>query len=76
MGKVKKRGTRVSEVEYKPAPLRLMDQRFSQQFGHVFGVNGREVFQLMPATGSGSDNDAVRRLHADLLNKRRGDFER
>jgi hypothetical protein len=38
-------------------------------------VNGREMFQLVAATGSGSDNDAVGRLGADLLHEGRGDFE-
>ena len=42
----------------------------------MFRVNGREVFQLVAATGFGSDDDAVRRFRADLLNKWGGDFER
>ena len=50
--------------------------RVSQQLGHVSRVNGREVFQLVLATGAGSDNDAAGRLGADLLHEGRGDFER
>ena len=53
----------------------VLHNRVSQQFGHVFGVNGSEVFQLMAATGSGSDDDAVGRLHVDLLHEESNDFE-
>ena len=53
----------------------ILHNRIGQQFGHVFGVNGREVFELMPATCAGSDDDAVGRLGADLLHERGGDFE-
>jgi hypothetical protein len=35
-------------------------QRIGQQLGHVFGVDGRQVFQLVAATGAGGDDDALR----------------
>jgi hypothetical protein len=47
------------------------NERVGQKLGHVFRMSGREVFQLMAATGSGSDDDAVGRLGADLLHEGR-----
>jgi hypothetical protein len=46
-----------------------------EEFGHVLGMRGREMLDLMAATGAGGHDNRAGRLALDLFDKRLGDFQ-
>src|SRR4051812_16666716 len=55
---------------------RDLSDRVREKLGHVFGMHWREVFELMTAARTRSDDHGAGPLGGHLLDKGRGDFQR
>ena len=68
-----------SDLEFEfltPITTKILYQRFRENFRHVQSANGRQMLDLMAATGAGRDDYGSVRLRFDLFYERRGDFQR
>ncbi len=59
------------------APIILFThpQRIGEEFGHVLGAGGSQMFDLVAATGAGGDEHGARRLLVDASDERSGDLK-